>query len=399
MEDREERLPTVFAIPLVLIFLGFFLFISLLHGRKDVIFLTVLIFVMVGGAKVWGRMSISALKLQSGIDKGKVFPGETFHLRIHLENTKWLPLWLKVTLTGGSSLLLASKEDSVSLECGLLWRQKTDFDFELAAQRRGVYPVGPPSLIAGDLLGFFPREKSMESRDILVFPRIVPLKPLPLSRRELFGVPGARSPVQDPVYMLGTRDYQHSKPARFIHWKASARHDRLQEKIFEPSEQVKVLIVFDVEGFFENNAEDAFERSLEIAASLALRCDRMGNAFGLITNGKTRGGGPHLLPVAKNSRQLPALLEILARLTMAPRSGLGDVLSRDVALPWGLSAVILAREVNRAILSVGENMRRRKIPTLMIVSHFCPSDGVCGIRSASRIYHCNEIRLDGKGQG
>ncbi|MBW1691959.1 MAG: DUF58 domain-containing protein, partial [Deltaproteobacteria bacterium] len=49
--------------------------------------------------------------------------------------------------------------------------------------------------------------------------------------------------------MLGTRDYQNWRPARHIHWKASASHNRLQEKVFEPSEQEKVLLAVEVSQF------------------------------------------------------------------------------------------------------------------------------------------------------
>ncbi len=76
--------------------------------------------------------------------------------------------------------------------------------------------------------------------------------------RELFGVPGVKSPVKDPVYILGTRDYQPSGPSRHIHWKASARHLKLQEKVFEPSEQEKVLLALEVGSFQKSLANEAF---------------------------------------------------------------------------------------------------------------------------------------------
>ena len=134
-------------------------------------------------------------------------------------------------------------------ESSLWWRQKADFRWELKAQRRGVYPIGPPRITVADLLGFFPKEREQAPLQIIVYPRIIPLVPFSVPRRDFFGVPGKKSPVKDPIYILGTRDYQHWQPAKYIHWKASARHSRLQEKVFDPSEQEKVLLVLDVTPF------------------------------------------------------------------------------------------------------------------------------------------------------
>ncbi len=396
METREERLSTVFTVPLVLFFVGLFLFMSLLHGRQDLTVLTILIFIVVGGARAWAGMSLSGLKIQSRIDKEKVFPGETFTLDIRIENAKWLPVWLQVKVSADDPIFFSSEEGNANRECGLLWRQRIDFTWELTARKRGVYPIGPPRLLVGDLLGFFPREMETDSINILVYPRIVPLKPLSLPKRDLFGVPGAKSQVQDPVYILGTRDYQHSQPARYIHWKASAHHDRLQEKVFEPSEQAKVLIVFDVEQFAAARREDAFEQAIEIAASLALRFDRKGYAFGLITNGEVIGGGPTFLQVAGNPRQLPSLLEILARLKMETGRGIRDAITRDLSLPWGVSVLVLACEPNESALSVRETFVHRKIPTLLMVSRDLPASDKQGRRFIRDIHEYSDIRFEGE---
>jgi uncharacterized protein (DUF58 family) len=396
MEVREERISSAFIIPFVLFFMGLFLFLSLLHNQRDLTVLTILIFVVVAGAKIWGWMSLSGLKCRVSLDKVKCFPDEDFTLKIHVENPKWLPLWLQAKLDAAGFLGPLSDEEMPVLESGLLWRQQVDFPWRLTARKRGVYPVGPIRLLAGDLLGFFPRQRLVEAPDIIVFPRIVPLKTLPLKRNDLFGVPGANSPVQDPIYILGTRDYQHSQPARYIHWKASARHDRLQEKVFDPSEQARVLIVIDAESFSRGRDEEAFEKALEVAASLALRFDRQGYAFGLVTNGEVVGECPTLLPVARNPRQLPKTLEILARLRMSAYGGLEDMLTRELSLQWGVSAVLLAHEADMSVLSIKESLVRRRIPTLLLVNRPYSSPYGQDRESSGIIYRLEDIRFEAR---
>ncbi|MEJ2726554.1 MAG: DUF58 domain-containing protein, partial [Deltaproteobacteria bacterium] len=191
------------------------------------------------------------------VDKRKVFPGETLHLEVEAVNKKFMPVWVQTRVNPGSSFRLLSEEEPFTRESGLLWYQKVCFRWELMAQRRGVHQTGSPGFKVGDLLGFFPREREAEAGPpVIVYPKLVPLKPLPVARRDFFGVPGAESPVQDPVYILGTREYQAWRPARFIHWKASARHNRLEEKVFEPTERGKVLLLLSVDDFAKNGAAD-----------------------------------------------------------------------------------------------------------------------------------------------
>ena len=214
-----------------------------------------------------------------------------------------------------------------------------------------------------------------ESYQIIVYPRLVPLKPFSLPRRDFFGIPGARSPVQDPVYILGTRDYQHGQPAKYIHWKASARHDRLQEKVLESTQQEKVLLVVDADPFAKHNAEEEFERTLEIVASLAARLDRKGHAVGLVTNCSVVGRRSAIVPMARNHQQLPTLLEVLARVQMKSQGPIIDMLATGINAGLGFKLCLL-------LLRRGWHDRRcaRVLPALQST---CPSS-LCVVPSSRK---------------
>lgn len=393
MEAWEERQPSLFIIPLALVVVGLFLFIALLYNQRDLICLAMLVFVMVGGVKIWGRMGLSGITYRATIDKTKVFPGENITLNIDVENAKFLPVWLQVTITADSAVLPPSHETVFSGESGLLWHQRARFRWDLTAQRRGVHPIGPARLRVGDLLGFFPKERKEDALHIIVYPRIVPLKPFSLPKRDLFGVPGIQSPVKDPVYILGTRNYQHGQPAKYIHWKASARHSRLQEKIFDHSEQEKVLFVIDVDRFSSDGAEEEFERTLEIAASLAVQLDRQGYALGLVTNGNLTGGKSTILPITTNPQQLSAILEVLARLRMEPGMDLRDTLEGGLSLSWGVSCVLFTFEADEKAHAVEEYLARRKIPTSFMTARIPPIPEGEERPVRTTIYHGDDIRL------
>jgi len=392
MVSQDRGVPTIFAIPLMQFIVGLLLFIALLHGERNLTIFALLVLGMVSGAKLWTRISLSGIRCHSAVDKQKVFPGQKLTLRMSTENDKFLPVWLQVNVPVDSLLRPASGETTLTKESSLLWYQRAHFEWELTAQRRGVHQIGPPHVLAGDLFGFFSREKKAEeSHHIIVYPRLVSLKSFPLPRRDFFGVPGAKSPVQDPIYILGTRDYQPGQPAKYIHWKATARHHRLQEKVFEPTEQEKALLIVDVEQFARNKADEDFEHTLEIVASLAVRLDKKGYAIGLVTNGGMAGEGPTSVPITRNLKQLPAILEALARLRMEPKGDLIDILRRGLELSWGISCVHFSHEENEAVVGLEEYFKHRKTPVMFFVCRPRSTSGAEKVKVWYKIHHLDDI--------
>jgi uncharacterized protein (DUF58 family) len=368
MNPQDRGAPSVFVIPFVQVILGVFLFVALIHGERNLAIWALLVLGLAVGAKLWARGSLSGLRCHLSVDKRKAFPDEKLILRIRAENHKFLPVWLQVNIPVNSLLYPSPPESTFTKETHLLWHERVDLQWELNAHRRGVHQIGPPQLFAGDLFAFFSKEKkSEESHSITVYPRLVSLKSFSFPRRDFFGVPGAKSPVQDPVYILGTRDYQHGQPAKYIHWKASARHHRLQQKIFEPTEKEKILLVVEVDQFAKHRADEEFERTLEVVASLAVRLDKRGDAVGLLTNGAVLGNGPAVVPIAKSSSQLPAILEVLARLQMKPQADPINTLRRGLEVSWGMSCVYFSYEEGETATVLREYFRHRKAPVTFFV--------------------------------
>lgn len=366
MRERVRRVSSLFITAPLLCMVGLSLFLGLLYRQRDLTILSFLVFAVVGGLRLWASASFFRLHGYQALDRHKVFPGEEVSFEARLENSKFLPVWLelRVSLEG---LRHASRRNGTELtgETGLLWYQAAGFQWELTAERRGVHQVGPLSIASGDLFGFFPKEKEIpgSSLEVIVYPRLVPLGNLSMPKRDFFGTPGDESPVKDPVYILGTTDYHQGRPAKYIHWKASARHHRLQEKVFEPSRQEKVLLVVDVGGFTEEGAAgEPFERMLEVVASLAVQLDRRGCPVGLLTNGSFAGEGKGFLHVARNSASVPDILEVLARLQPTPRSSVVQVVDAVLPLSWGVSCAYFAFAESPGTHAAVERLKRLRVP-------------------------------------
>ena len=76
MEKQAERIPSLFIVPLVLLFVVFFLFVALLQGHRELTIFTLLILCLMGGAKLWSKATLSGPRFYSNVDRQKVFPDE-----------------------------------------------------------------------------------------------------------------------------------------------------------------------------------------------------------------------------------------------------------------------------------------------------------------------------------
>ncbi len=397
IELEECREPTIFNSLLVCIFVGIFLFIALLYRQTDLALLAFLILLVVSTAKIWSSMSLYRVRCTISVDKQRAFPGETLVLETNVENAKLLPVRLRVQWSLGSALKrVGGDEHFFRQEAGLLWYQRAQLQWDLVARRRGVHRMGPDCIRAGDLLGFFEKEKrSQETICIIVYPQIVRLKSIRLPMRDLFGVPGAKSPVKDPVYILGTRDYQPSGPSRHIHWKASARHRRLQEKVFEPSEQEKVMLALEVGSFGKSTAKEAFEHTLEVIASLAVRLQDVGCAVGLATNGVMTGDGFSVLPATRAPGQLPAILETLARLQTAQKGAIGPIMRQAMGSQRGVSCAYFSYQAGRAAAETEKYCRQQNIPITFFVCRSDTESEAIRQKSKAGMHTLDEIRIQG----
>lgn len=368
--EEQDAVSSLFVIPLVSFLILIALAIGLLHGETELPLLCLFLLGMAVGARLWARASLSRIKTSIRVDRDRVFPGERIRVTIEVANEKFLPVWLQTRLSVGGFESDSFSEKAWVKESGLLWYQKVRFEWEGVAQKRGVYEMGPIHLKAGDPFGFFSQAKTIEERmPVVVYPRIVPVKSVRVPSRDLFGMLRTRCAVQDPVYILGTNDYQPWQPARFIHWKASARHNHLQTKVFEPSAHEKVLFVVHVESFVKHDAKEEFERALEAAASLAFRFHHEGYALGLITDGVAQNGMEPSVTVRRYREQLSTLFEILARLQMESRRDLLHLVRNQPDIKGNTNVVSFAYAEDPSVREVLSKFEVLKMSVILFLSN------------------------------
>ncbi len=365
---------TIISVGVVQVFAFAILALALVYNQTALMALCLFSLIMVQGARLWTAMSGKRLHASFELDRSRIFPGEEVNFELSLENEKPLPILARaivnLPIRPGSTASASTPVGAPALpelECGLSAWQRASRKFPMTPERRGCYEIDHIRVETGDLLGLFRCTIEIPNKiSLIVFPRIVPLNPVEFPALEFFGSTVVKAPVVDPAYYLGTRDYSGDRPARHIHWKASARQSVLQEKIFEPTAQRAVCLVVDAGGFERAHAErmeqatgpagapdvpEAYERMLETAASLAAYFESNGASVAFISNAASTGEGPCMVKSGKGGRSLGTILEAMARLEMRSDCDLAEILDSGMRMTRASVAVYLGYDFGEGALT------------------------------------------------
>ena len=222
-------------------------------------------------------------------------------------------------------------------------------------------------MTTGDIFGFFPRSRTFDDKDYLVvYPRLYGLDELGLPSRFPLGESKASTPLfEDPTQTIGLREYVPGAPFRHIHWKASARRQSLQIKVFEPSTTLQVALFLDVDRFAPGAGalgEETYESAISVAASLANHLIHRRTAVGLFVNAKQAdGAGAVVTPPASGVDHLALILERLAKVTATRTEQFEKFFDTAFArsLPQGSTLLIVTAGLTGAMAARLRELRRK----------------------------------------
>jgi uncharacterized protein (DUF58 family) len=259
--------------------------------------------------------------------------GQYFVERYGIENKKKQPL-LWATVVDLSNISSKINKKIIAWVPGLSSR---DYIHRTLLEKRGIFTLGPTSILIGDPFGFFEKKIQFDSIEkIVILPSYQPLKYFPEPTGYLSGgVARKTQNTEVSPYAVSVRDYYPGDPLRRIDWKTTARLDKLMVKEFEEDPQSTVWIFLDSDEQFvyENKNEkqrikgddffwqkkttdqihwhqNSFEQQVSIAASI---CDYyiVNNRFvGFYANGQKQIS----ISPEGGVRQLDKVLEMLASL-------------------------------------------------------------------------------------
>ncbi len=264
--------------------LAIVLFIISAIARQPIVFLFALCTLVIGLIpEIWYRLALRSLLLSQHVSHARAFYGDNVTLSISVENQKFLPLpWLEINDEVSSDLLVLNgkieptykPKRSTLVNAFSLWSfQRVTRRYTLRPKARGVYTFGPALVRTCDPFGWLVREEQISApTSLLVYPPIIPLENFGLAPHQPFGdhtMP--RHLFEDPLRMVGIRDYLVGDDPRRIHWKATARAGELRSKIYEPNSQHHVLFFLEINTYKESwMGIDPDIQELTISASASL---------------------------------------------------------------------------------------------------------------------------------
>jgi uncharacterized protein (DUF58 family) len=152
------------------------------------------------------------------------------------------------------------------------------------------------------------------------------------------------------------RDHQPEDGFRRIHWKATARKQALQAKVYEPTTSFTPVVLLNVATFDKywlGTIPELFERCITVAASVCAYAAEKRWVVGLLANGSIpRSDQPIRVLPGRDPQQLTRILEALAAVTPIATQDIAALLERESPrLPWGATLIVVTANVNEELNS------------------------------------------------
>jgi uncharacterized protein (DUF58 family) len=208
---------------------------------------------------------------------------------------------------------------------------------------------------------------------LIVLPPIVPLPTIEVAPggRVGEGRPRANA-LERSVSAAGVREYRPDDSLHWIHWRTSARRDSLFVRLFDGTPASDWWILLDMDRHVQvGKGPDATEEHAVLAASLADRGLRSGQAVGLAAHGEQlvwlppREGEGQRWEVLRSLALVSLGLRPLAELLAGMRHYCG---TGGLALEQYTSLVIITPDVDSAwVEALVPLLRRGAIPTVLLL--------------------------------
>jgi uncharacterized protein (DUF58 family) len=368
------------------IYLAVFLIILALIAKIDAwLVLSAFLLTILPIAWWWNRHSLDKIVYERELGERRAFPGEVVDLTLRITNQKLMPLgWLTVedqwamALPLEDGILYPSATGQVGLfrnAFSIRWFERVSRNYKVRCTCRGYYPFGPVRLRSGDIFGLFQQGQSLDHLDwLIVYPQVLPLAALGFPAKEPLGEIKADWRIfEDPVRPVGVRDHQPEDSFRDVHWKATARRQQLQTKVFEPTTSHNLMVFLNVTTFekhWHGVDPKLLERAIGVAASVASHAVEQRFIVGLIANGSIpHSDQPIKVPPSRRPDQLTRVLEALAAVTSFATSSIDALLlTESRRLQWGSTLVvvtpIITRDLQVSLLRLRDVGRRLVLVTL-----------------------------------
>ncbi len=394
-----QRRVVVFALALVAFVAG------LVTGRDLLFTLAYLLGLLLILSFAWAWINLNGVHLSRLTRVRRTQVGRPLEERFTVRNTSIIPkLWLEVR---DFSTLPYHYSSHVVNNLGS--RQSYSWRVTTICQQRGRYQLGPIRLRTSDPFGLFPMERDLApTSNVVVFPMTFDIHQFALPVGIL---PGGDALRRRTHYITtnasSVRDYEPGDSFNRIHWRSTARRDRLVVKEFELDPLADIWIVPDMSVFGHISPRkqaaplppppgdipgwlkmqefrlpaSTEEYTVTIAASVAQFFLRRDRAVGMLGYGQSN----EILQPDRGERQFNRILETLAVLRAEGEVPLQDMLYAESHLfPRGTTVIVVTPNSREEWSVAARQLSRRGLRVVTILVNPASFNGP---RSAEPLYH------------
>jgi uncharacterized protein (DUF58 family) len=401
----SQRRTVVFALALLTFLAG------LRTGREILFTLAYLLGLLLILSFFWAWTNINWVHLSRITRVRRTQVGRPLEERFVVRNTGIVPkLWLEMR---DFSTLPSHYSSHVIHSLGP--RQSYSWRVNTICQQRGRYQLGPIRLRSSDPFGLFPMERDLvPTTNVVIYPLTVDIHQFALPVGLL---PGGDALRRRTHYVTtnaaGVRDYDPGDSFNRIHWRSTARRDRLIVKEFELDPLADIWIIPDMSVYGHVKPvgqvlrspqpgdipawlrmeefrlpESTEEYTVTIAASVAQYFLRHDRAVGMLGYGQSN----EVVQPDRGERQLNRILETLSVLRAEGDVPLQDMLHAESHLfPRGSTVIVVTPNPREEWAMAARQLTRRG---LRVVTILIDPASFHGTRSAAPLY--NLLQMTGQ---
>ncbi|MBH0171657.1 DUF58 domain-containing protein [Fictibacillus sp. 18YEL24] len=232
---------------------------------------------------------IQRLKVERYISKTKLMAGEEIEVTIVIKRRSNFPLFYVVLEDLLPEVLLRETRyegNTHQIQSRILllplFRKNLEFSYTINPAPRGLFKFDQIQISTGDIFGFVLKSTSVSVQDqIFVYPQYQDIERWEAGKMLQSGMKkvGKRS-FSDYTSTVSVRDYVAGDRMNWLHWKASARSNKLLTKVFEQQRNDDFVIVLDHCEKSYGTHDWLFERGVSLAASIVHYAISKGGSIG-----------------------------------------------------------------------------------------------------------------------
>jgi uncharacterized protein (DUF58 family) len=365
-----------------------FLLMAALFLRQSPLLVVAVLFTLTSVVvRAWSRYCLQKVSYRRTLSSTRAFFGDTITLELSIANNKFLPLprihvaeEIPADLTFPKGELVPSyriNRKVLSNRFSLGWYRKLSRRYPVQCMKRGDFVFGPTEIESSDPFGFLPKELIIQSQEhLLVYPPIVPLEELGIPSRHPFGdLRNRRHLFEDPEQAMTTRDYVPGDPLKRVHWRATARAQRMQSRVYEKTTSVDLAVFLDVRTVSDLNywaavVPNLLESAIIVAASIAADTINKGNRVGFYANEYHRDSDRVMrFPPSRHPDRLKEILEALACIRGIANITANQHLAQEAKnLAWETTMVLVTAVLNDEIVTTLKHVSRagRRVAVVVV---------------------------------